>query len=78
MYKEYSVMQPLQRSYSITEESINSMLQAGALADLYNEAKVLELEEKGTTASAKEEARLKEYYKTKPMYESIKALLFFI
>lgn len=44
IYKEYSVMQPLQRSYSITEESIENMLQKGALNNIYDEAKVYELE----------------------------------
>ena len=46
IYKEYVVMQPLQRSYSITEESIANMLQSGALNSLYDEAKVAELEDR--------------------------------
>ena len=45
MYQEYVVMQPLQRSYAITEERIQSMFPAGSLSSLYDEAKVNELEE---------------------------------
>lgn len=41
MYREYTVMQPLQRSYSITEESIERMLSKGSLNGLYDEGKVL-------------------------------------
>ena len=44
IYREYSVMQPLQRSYGITKHRIASMITKGALAGLYDEAKVLELE----------------------------------
>lgn len=45
-YREYTVMQPLQRSYSITRESIDSMLAAGTLSGIYDEAKIMELESK--------------------------------
>ena len=44
IYREYAVMQPLQRSYAITEDRINAMLSSGALSTLYDEAKVDELE----------------------------------
>ncbi len=71
IYKEYTVMQPLQRSYAFTEERIQNMLQSGVLKSLWNDAKVAELEEKGTTASAKEQKALSEYYETKPIYEEI-------
>ena len=37
-------MQPLQRSYAITEERIEAMLSKGALSSLYDQAKVNELE----------------------------------
>lgn len=71
IYKEYTVMQPLQRSYSITDESIERMLSAGALNDLYDEAKVFELEEKGTSISAKEQTKLEGYYKNKDLYQAV-------
>ena len=71
LYKEYAVMQPLQRSYSITEDSIQAMLHAGALDILYNEAKVLELEEKGVAISGKEQAKLDAYNRNKPVFDAI-------
>ena len=71
LYREYAVMQPLQRSYSITKESIEAMLQKGALSSLYDESKVLELEEKGVGITGKEKNKLEKYYQNKPLFESI-------
>ncbi len=71
IYREYTVMQPLQRSYSITEDSIQAMLQAGALSSLYDEAKVAELEEKGVSITAKEQAKLDAYRAGQAVYEAV-------
>ena len=71
IYKEYAVMQPLQRSYSITEESIANMLQFGALNSFYDEAKVAELEDKGVSISGKEQAKLDGFRKNKPIYDAV-------
>ena len=71
IYKEYAVMQPLQRSYGFTEERIQNMLQSGALKSLWDDAAVAELEEKGTTANAKEQNALICFYETKPIYDAI-------
>ena len=71
IYREYSVMQPLQRSYAITEERIQSMLQAGILKGLWDEGKVAEYEEMGTTISGKDQKKLEAFYKTKPVYDAI-------
>ena len=71
LYREYTVMQPLQRSYSITEDSIQAMLQKGALSSLYDEAKVYEFEEKGATIDAKDKKKLDAYYAAKPLYDAI-------
>ena len=71
IYKEYSVMQPLQRSYSITEDSITNMLQSGALSGIYDEAKVAELEAKGVSITGKEQTKLDVYRKNKPVYDAI-------
>ena len=71
IYKEYTVMQPLQRSYGFTEERIQNMLQSGALKSLWDDAKVAELEEKGTTANAKEQKALADFYETKPAYDAV-------
>ena len=57
MYREYTVMQPLQRSYAITEERINHMLQSGALSSLWDAAKVAELKAIAQP-SVKEERKL--------------------
>lgn len=71
LYREYAVMQPLQRSYSITEESIQAMLQSGALNSLYDDAKVTELEEKGVAITGKEQNKLEAFYANKPVYDAI-------
>lgn len=71
IYREYAVMQPLQRSYSITDDSIQNMLQSGALKTLWDEAKVAELEELGTTIIGKDKKKLEAYYETKPVYDAI-------
>lgn len=71
IYREYTVMQPLQRSYSITEDSIARMLQSGALNGLYDEAKIIELEEKGVAITGKEQSKLDAFRKNKPAYDAI-------
>ncbi len=71
IYKEYAVMQPLQRSYGFTEERIQNMLQSGALKSLWDDAKVTELEKKGTKANAKEQKALADFYETKPVYDAV-------
>lgn len=75
IYHEYAVMQPLQRSYSITTESIRDMLQSGVLKALWDDAKVTELEEQGTTISGKDKKKLDGYYATKPLYDDILSAL---
>lgn len=71
MYREYTVMQPLQRSYAITEERIENMISSGALNFLYDEAKVMELENKTEKLSAKEEKKLAEMNSNKPVYDQL-------
>ena len=77
IYREYAVMQPLQRSYGFTEERIQNMLQLslkrqkGKLKSLWDDAKVKELEDLGTTANSKEALQLETYYKTKLIYDEI-------
>ena len=71
IYREYAVMQPLQRSYGITEERIQGMLQKGSLNGLWDEAKVAELEDLGTTIDGKDQAKLESFYRNKPLYEAI-------
>ena len=71
IYREYAVMQPLQRSYSITDESISAMLQSGALKGIWDDAKVAELEELGTTITGKDQKKLDAFYETKSVYDAI-------
>ena len=71
IYREYTVMQPLQRSYGFTAERIQNMRQSGALKSLWDEAKVAEIEEKGTSATAKELKAIADYRKTKHVYDAV-------
>lgn len=70
LYKEYVVMQPLQRSYSITEESVEMMVQTGTLNTLFDASKVAELEA-AEELSGKELKKLESYQKNKPLFDSI-------
>ncbi len=74
LYREYAVMQPLQRSYAITEERIAAMLAKGTLSRLYDEAKVVELEN-AEELSGKEQKKLAAYQNNKPVYDAILAAL---
>lgn len=70
IYREYTVMQPLQRSYAITQERIDAMLSKGSLSSLYDESRVNELES-SRDRTKKDEKKLAEYRKNKPLYDSI-------
>ena len=71
MYREYAVMQPLQRSYAITEERIEQMLIKGALSSLYDEAKVAEYESQGVSIEEKDRRKYEAMLNSKPLYERI-------
>jgi len=75
MYREYTVMQPLQRSYSITVESIDAMIAAGSLKSLYDEAAVLALEELGTAINPKDKKKLDTFKGNKFKYDAVIAAL---
>lgn len=70
IYREYTVMQPLQRSYAITQERIDAMLSKDSLSSLYDESRVNELENT-KDRTKKDEKKLAEYRKNKPLYDSI-------
>ena len=70
IYREYVVMQPLQRSYAITEERIQTMLSKGSLSALYDPAKVAELEN-AEELTGKELKKLENYQNNKLNYDSI-------
>lgn len=75
IYREYTVMQPLQRSYAITEERIQQMLSKGALSSLYDEGKVSELENSEEELSGKDVKKLEDYQNNRPVFDSIVAAL---
>lgn len=64
-------MQPLQRSYAITEERIEQMLVKGALSALYDEAKVAEYESQGVSIEEKDRRKYEAMLDNKPIYDSI-------
>jgi len=70
IYREYTIMQPLQRSYTISEERIEQMISSGALGSLFDEAKVNELEST-EELSGKDQKKLENYYKNKPVFDGI-------
>lgn len=74
IYREYTVMHPLQRSYAITEDRIEAMLSKGSLSSLYDQAKVDELENM-EELSGKDLKKLEAYQNNQPVYEAIIAAL---
>ena len=74
IYREYTVMQPLQRSYAITQERIAAMLSKGSLSALYDEAKITELEN-AEELTGKDQKKLESYINNKPVYDAIVAAL---
>ncbi len=75
MYREYAVMQPLQRNYAITEERIEQMLVKGALSAVYDEAKVAEFESQGVAIEDKDRRKYEAMISNKPLYENILQML---
>ena len=63
-------MQPLQRSYAITEDRIQAMVSKGALDSLYNEVKFSDLELM-EERDGKAQKQLDKYFVGKPVYDSI-------
>lgn len=69
MYREYTVMQPLQRSYAVTPERIEKMIASGALNSIYSEAAHEELERKSEEENnlTDKEKKLMESYRVNKM-----------
>ena len=70
IYREYAVMQPLQRSYAIYEDRIEQMLLNGSLNSLYDAAKIAEVDEKEDPTD-KELKKMEEYKANEPRYNKI-------
>ena len=71
IYREFSIMQPLQRSYGITLERIETLIEKGVLNFIYDEAKVSELELSNEPLAGKDQKKLEKFYENKPLFESI-------
>ena len=74
LYREYTVMQPLQRNYALTEERIDAMLAKGGLAPLWDAAKVEELES-AEELTGKEAKKLAAYHENKPLFDAVVSAL---
>ena len=70
IYREYTVMQPLQRSYTITEERVQTMLSKGALSSIYDSAAVAALENE-VELNGKDQKKLENYQNNRLTYELI-------
>lgn len=73
IYREYSVMQPLQRSYAINDERINGMLPK--LSGFFDQAKFDELNGSEEKLSAKDQKQLAKLQKNKQDYNQLLATL---
>ena len=71
IYKEYTVMQPLQRSYAITNERIENMISKNSLSSLYDLVKVSKFENSEEELSSKDQKTLEKFQNSKPVYDAI-------
>lgn len=74
IYKEYTVMQPLQRSYAINEERIENLVNLGALNTFYDPMKFEELklkEESAEDLTKADKNNLKKYRENEEIYFKI-------
>lgn len=75
IYREYTIMQPLQRSYAITEERIELMLQRGTLSKIYDANKVFAYENSIEPLKDKERKLLEDFYSNKNFYDTLLSTL---
>lgn len=73
IYKEYTIMEPRQRSYKIDEERIENLRLSTALNSFYDDAKYQELLEKSETSKLKktEAKNFEKYQANKNAYEMV-------
>ncbi len=74
IYREYTIMQPLRRSYAITGERIAAMLAGGALSGLYD-ASIVERLENTEETTEKDRKKLQKYAENKTLYDAVLAAL---
>lgn len=73
IYREYTVMQPLQRSYAINDERIEAMIPS--LNSFFDQVKFDDLNDSEEKLSAKEQKQLAKLKKNKPVYDQLLATL---
>lgn len=73
IYREYTVMQPLQRSYAINDERIETMITN--LSGFFDQVKFDNLNDSEEKLSAKEQKQLAKLQKNKPAYDQLLATL---
>lgn len=71
MYREYSVMQPMQRSYAINAERIEQLLAAGGIDGFYDYNKVYTWENSETALSDKDSKKLEQYKNNEDAYNKM-------
>lgn len=71
LYREYTTMRPMHRNYALNNERIDSMIQKGTLASLYDENKVFELENSLEPLNDKDKKKLEKFYDFKDEYQRI-------
>ena len=78
IYREYSVMQPLQRSYAINDERIENLETSGKLNSFYDKTKhdeILEKQETSEKLTKTETNNLKKYTENEKTYNKIFEIL---
>ena len=75
MYREYSVMQPMQRSYAINAERIEQLLSAGGIDGFYDYNKVYAWENSETALSDKDTKKLEQYKNNEDTYNKMLDIL---
>lgn len=78
IYKEYTVMEPLQRSYAINDERIENLKTSGKLNTFYDRAKheeILEKEESALDLTKRDMKNLKKYTENEETFEKIFEIL---
>lgn len=78
IYREYTVMQPLQRSYAINDERIENLETSGKLNSFYDKTKhdeILEKQETSEKLTKTEKNNLKKYTENEKTYNKIFEIL---
>lgn len=70
LYREYTVMQPMQRNYAITKDRIESLIITNSLKSLYDISQVKKLENKDEL-TGKEQNKLDKFIEAKPIYDRL-------